>query len=72
MYDSHPCCDGGHSGLSEDYYVSVPTSVIVTSAAKIGHDCSHGACNPVHRGYLHLITHLVLMMWTPDILMVAV
>ena len=32
-YGSHPCCDGGHTGLSEDYYWVTPTSAMVTSAA---------------------------------------
>ena len=35
VYGSHPCCGGGHAGLSEDYYWVTPTSVMVTSAAVI-------------------------------------
>ena len=37
VYGSHSCCDGGHTGLREDYYVTwvTPTSVMVISAAVI-------------------------------------
>ena len=35
FYGSHPCCDGGHTGLNEDYYWVTPTLVMVTSAAVI-------------------------------------
>ena len=34
-YGSHPYCDGGHTGLSEDYYWVTLTSATVTSAAVI-------------------------------------
>ena len=48
VYDhdgSHPCCDGGRTGLSEDYYVSESDfghGDFSGIDPPVGFDCSHG------------------------------